>query len=376
MQVCKSTTLILAILLAVGGCAAPGLTPMGPGALSTSARDEIGRMAIRGPTQPRIALTSELDGKGAAAGKTARDAGLGWLGGTLQAAGETGDPFGAALIATFGIITAPAVAMGGALYGAAAADTNEAMVAGNGVIERALEFAPARFQQAMQSAFTGVLPVDYEFVAADTPADKLRAQGFDSVLDLQMDSITSFPSSNRIEVAFEAKHTVTLTTLDDDRPLATRQFYDHTSSRNVSAWAGNGGTPLLTDLADQFAGTAQEIADEFFLAPAIRVAGLEPVSRQRFGVGVINGTLPMFVWSSLDGRSEASSRNVEYEIMAFPRGSEPETGERTQTTHYVPAEPLQACKHYQWKVRAHYQSFGQPAMSDWSPTYRFRTPCK
>ncbi len=375
MQICKPTALILAILLTVGGCTAPGLEPMGPSGLSTSTRQEIGRMAIRGPTQPHISLTTALDGKGAAAGKTARDAGLGWLGGTLQAAGETGDPFGAALIASFGIITAPAVAMGGALYGVAAADTGEAVATGNSVLERALEFAPARFRQAMESAFAGVLPVDYEFVAPGTASEQLRAQGFDSVLDLQMESITSYPSSNRIEVAFEAKHTLTLRALNDDRLLVTRQYYDQTRSRNVSAWAQNQGSPLMTELADEFASTSQQIADEFFLAPAIRVAGLEPVSRQRFGTGVISGTVPMFVWSSLDGQTDASSGGVEYEVMIFPKGPEPEAGERTRSTRYVPAEPLLACKRYQWKVRAHYQNFDQPAVSAWSPTYRFKTPC-
>jgi hypothetical protein len=228
----------------------------------------------------------------------------------------------------------------------------------------------------MTSTFADTLPVDYVFVSAGTPGEDLRARGFDSVMDVRMDSITSYPSPNRMEVAFEAAQTVSLTNLHSNRSLTSRLYFAQTRQNNVSTWAAADAEALNTALAASFTEMSTKIADEFFLAPAIRVEGLEPVSRQRFGIGEISGTVPLFVWSALDGGSGPPSGQITYEIMVFPKGSKPETGERTSATRYVPAEPLLECKRYHWKVRAHYQSFGQPETSDWSPTYRFKTRCK
>ena len=66
---------------------------------ANSARDQIGHLAIREPTRPSIALASELDSKGRAAGKTAVAAGVGWLSGSFDAAGQSNDE-GTILVST------------------------------------------------------------------------------------------------------------------------------------------------------------------------------------------------------------------------------------------------------------------------------------
>ena len=376
MTICRVSLLLVTALLSLTGCVAPATGPVGPTGISNGVRDQIGRMAIRGPTPPSITLTTELDSKGQAAGRTAKDAGLGWLGGTLQAAGESGDPFAATLIASFGIITEPVVAAGGAIYGAAAADSTEAVETGNALIRQRREFAPAHLQHALESTFADTLPVTYVFVPDGTSGEALRARDFDSVLDVQMDAITSQPGEDRLGVAFEATQTISLTDLDSNQTLVSRRYYAQTSQKNVSTWAAADAQALQSELSASFTEMSAEIADEFFLAPAIRVEGLEPVSRSRFRIGRISGTMPLFVWSALDGDKGPASERIEYEIKVFLRGSEPEAGLRTTATRYVPPEPLLKCKRYHWQVRAHNQSFGQPETSDWSPTNRFKTPCK
>jgi len=170
------------------------------------------------------------------------------------------------------------VAAGGALYGAAAADSGEAVENGNAVIRHTLAFMSARFLHILESAFDHGIPVDHVFVPGDTSDEVLMARGFDSVLDIRMDSISSLPSPNQLEVLFELLNSVSLTSLHDRRLLEHRRYFSETAHRNVSEWANDDAKALNAALSEALTGTAQEITEAFFLAPAIRVQGLEPVS--------------------------------------------------------------------------------------------------
>jgi hypothetical protein len=371
MQIRSNAAAILIVFLA-GGCAVQ--QPVQPTGIANTTRDQIGRMAVRGPDRPKVALTANLDTKGAAARKTAVSAGAAWLGGSFQAAGEAGE--GGLLIAAFGLVTAPIVAAGGAVYGAAAADSEEEITTGNEVLVQTLDFAPAQMQRALENELATSAPVEWEFVDPDTSNSELAARGFDSVLDMDMDSIASHVSANDFHVYFDTLNRLTLTSLSSGRSLATRKYWRELPARAVSEWAGDGGGVLNHALQEQFADIAGEMADDLFLYPAIRVRGVEPVSRRRFSPGTISGQRPMFVWSALDGGNGEPAGNVEYELaIAVGKSAEP-LSFRTRKMRYVPPNSLDACSTYSWKVRAHYLSFGEPATSQWSPEYRFKTPCK
>ncbi len=372
----RSILLIVTVVLTGTGCAGLQTAPNGPGAVSNSVRNEMGRMAVRAPSQPSVALTEDLINKGGAAGKTAAAAGLGWLGGSIEAAAQTGEPFSAALILALGLVTTPIVATGGAVYGATVADTDEAIDEGNRVLEDSLAFAPARFEHNLQTLMADKAPLAYTFVPAGTDNSDLRARGFDSVMDLQMRSLQSQPSENRYEVNFSSHNRVVVTALSDERVLETRHYERRTADGSVSSWARDNGEVLLADLDKRFAGISEEIVSEFFLAPAIRVQGLEPMSRGWGRAGTISGLRPMFVWSALDGASDAPGADVEYEISLFTKKNSPAVGVRSRVMRYVPAENLLACQNYRWKIRAHYDSFDAPTVTGWSPTYRFKTPCE
>lgn len=369
----QTLALFLLILTLAGGCA---VTPAPePPALANSARSQISLLAVRGPTTPTVALADDLDGKGAAAGKTALSAGAGWLGGTMEAAsGASGE--GGMLLLAFGLVTTPIVAAGGAAYGAAAADNPKTVQSGNAVLAESLDFAPDQLQQALDEKLAAHSPVPYEFVAVETSNAELLARGFDSVLDVQMRSISSHPTQNRIHVYFKTENRLQLTHLPTGKLLSTRSFRDDLRPRAVSGWAQQDATPLSNSLAESFDALSSQTIDELFLSPAIRVRGLEPVSKGLFGVGTIPGLRPLFVWSALDGGSAEPDKGVEYEVLISAGDKTEPLRHLTRSMRFVPAQPLTGCRSYRWQVRAHYSSFGQPAATEWTPEYRFRTPCK
>jgi hypothetical protein len=365
-------SIALLVLLFATGCTV--IQPAEPPALANTAREQIGHMAIRGPTRPTVTLAADLDGKGAAAGKTALSAGAGWLGGTMEAAAQSGDEGGILLVA-FGLVTTPIVAAGGAAYGAAVADNPKAVLAGNEVITQSLDFAPAHLRQTLEQELAASAPVSYEFVAASAGNRELQAAGFDSVLDVEMQTIASRPTANRILVYFETVNRMQLTSLRTGQLLSSRSYRRNLEPRAVSGWADRNAASLTTALEESFTDISSQTINELFLAPAIRVKGLEPVSRGLFGTGTIPGRRPLFVWTALDGGSAQPNRSVEYELLISSNGKEPPLQHRTHNMRYVPAESLAGCRTYRWQVRAHYTSFGQPVATDWTPEYRFKTAC-
>lgn len=363
---------LVALCVFATGCVTPHTGPVQPPGISNEVRKEIHKLAIRTPTAPRIALTSDLDGKGAATGKSAAAAGLGWLGGTMEAAGDAGE--GAPLVLAFGLVTTPIAVAGGALYGAAASDTREAIVTGNQTLNSVLGFAPDRLEQVLERKFSEGVPVDYEFTG-DLGDAELAARGFDAVLEIRMESLRSSPSQNRFHTYFDHVNRAELRIFR--RPdLNLSQTYDERlPDRAVSSWARDGGRQVLTDLDLSYQEIAAEIIDDFFLRKSIQVQGLEPMSKG-WSVGTISGTVPLFIWSARDGAHVAPGKDVDYEVMIYSGRTRPESGVRTKSMRYVPDVPLKACKRYNWKVRAHYENFGEPTASDWSPVYRFKTPCR
>jgi hypothetical protein len=372
MRTIRNLLAAIALVTMAAGCMTPAIGPVEPLGISSQVRKEVHRLAVRGPAPPKVSLTSDLDGKGAATANSAFAAGGAWLGGTMQAAGESGE--GAALVLVLGLVTTPIAIAGGALYGAASSDSREAITAGNQTLNGVLEFTPDHFRRALEKQFGEGAPVDYEFTG-DLSDAELAALGFDAVLDVRMESLVSAPSENRFHAFFVQASQAELRVFNRPDLTRTMTYDDRLESRAVSSWASNGGQQLLADLDVSYAKTAAEIVDDFFLRKAVRVQGIEPVSRG-WSVGTISGTVPMFVWSARDGAESAPDPEVDYEVRLYTGNKPPETGIMTQTTRYVPTEPLETCKRYRWQVRAHYQSFGTPAQSDWSPVYRFKTPCE
>lgn len=360
---------VLSIVL-LAGCVTPAQPPQ-PYAVPNEVRSEIGRLAVRAPSHPKVVLTEQIDNRGEAAGRTAKSASAEWLGASLDAAGSSENAFGGLFMVAFGLVTTPIVAAGGAAYGAAAADSEQTIQESNQYLADAFGFTPLSFQRSLESALKDA-PLEITFVESTVSDQQLAEKGFDTVLDMRMNSIATEPSANQFEVSLSLHNTMILTRLSDSSVLARRDYRDTTESHKLSHWANNDGAAIITQLDAEFTELSTDIGDEFFYRSAIRVAGMEPVSRR--GYGKINATVPMFVWQSWDGSRDASSE-LSYELQLFQKGKEPTDTVKTDGTRFVPSEPLQTCTRYHWRVRAHYQHFGQPVLSDWSPDYRFRTSC-
>jgi len=366
--------LILTLILAGAGCAARKPMVVEPPAVANSIRNQIGRLAVRGPGSPVLSLTADISSRGEAARNQAVSAGMGWLQGSFDAAGEAGD--GGLLVAVFGLVTAPVIAAGGAVYGAAAADSATAIREGNKILEQALEFAPLLLEYALQTGFAEQLPVPYEFVDTNATNAELQTRGFDSVLDISLKTISSHPDNGGLQIGFETLQRATLTGLAQGRTLHSRIYVQDLPAASVSAWARDDASTLHAALQSAYLNVTQELVDEFFLEPSVRVRGLEPVSNNRFRVGSITGTVPLFVWSALDGRSGRAGDEVDYELAIKIHSADQYKHHFTTKPQLVLPDPLEHCRTYQWKVRARYESFGAPTESHWSPDYRFRTPCR
>jgi hypothetical protein len=298
---------------------------------------------------------------------------LGWLSGSFDAAASGGE--GGILLAAFGLVTTPIVAAGGAMYGAVAADTDKAIVAGNDTLEVTLDFAPAQLREALAAEFGESAPVRHEFVANGISNPELKNRGFDSVLDVGMERIASYPGPNGMHVYFETVSRVRLTSLSSGQLLINRSFRRELPPKAVSSWADADGGVLKTALDESFTEISEQLVHELFLAPAIRMKGLEPVSRGYFGVGTVPGRRPLFVWTALDGGKLAPQKDVQYEIVVMTKGVKEPRRFRTSAMRYVPEKSLEACRIHSWQVRAHYLSFGERTTSEWTPTYRFKTEC-
>jgi hypothetical protein len=374
----KLTMLGLA-LICVGCTTTMGLVQPPVTAISTSARQEVNVLAIRGPHAPSIQVSGdEIARRAQVVGAKAKKAGLGSISAGFEAGAEAGEPFTAIFMAALGIAAAPFAATGGAIYGGAISDKDEDIKASVPLLRAALMRAPERMERQFRSHVdaAGLSGIQIEYVAASTTNDALRDQGFDSVLDLEMKRLDTMPSDDLAQVKLLSRNTISLTDLDDDVVLARRDYQVYTGDKKFSTWVDQDAAPVFEALDVTFAEMSDELIDDFFVDPSIQVQGLEPIASDGMRRGRIDSMRPLIVWQALDANMPLpDDQAVEYELLLYTGSKVPEQGIRLTADRYVPDDLLQQCKRYRWKVRAHYGSFGEPVASLWSPEYRFGTPC-
>lgn len=375
MQAHKTIRLLTLLCVQLGvmtACTTHRIIPAESPGLANSARNQIGRLAVRGLDTTSVSLTTALIGKSTAARNSAS---TGWLNGAFNAAGqESGE--GALLLAVFVLITTPVVAAGGALYGASIADREAEIAAGNRVLEQALHDGPRQLREALRQRFDHQIPVPFEFVDTGISNVELTNQGFDSLLEVSVDTLSSLPDASGIRVTFEALLRGTLTHLASGRKLFSRIYVRDLPFAPVSRWAMDDAAELKQKLRQAFGNMADELVAEVFLQPAMCAYGIQPVSTGRYRVGTISGTVPLFVVNAVDGRTFNPTGKVEYELDVWRAQHEPHLSTRSRTPGLALPDPLAGCSVYKWRVRVHYRSFSEPEKSQWSPEYRFKTPCR
>ena len=378
-QLLRLTMLGLA-LICVGCTTTMGLVQPPVTAISTSARQEVNALAIRGPHAPSIQVSGdEIARRAQVVGAKAKAAGLGSISAGFEAGAEAGEPFTAVFLAALGIAAAPFAAAGGAIYGGAISDTDEDIKARVPLLRAALTRAPEHMERQFRSHVdaAGLGGIQIEYVAASTTNDALRDQGFDSVLDLEMKRLDTMPSDDLAQVKLLSRNTISLTDLDDDVVLARRDYQVYTTDKKFSTWVDQDAAPVFEALDATFAEMSDELIGDFFVDPSIQVQGLEPIASDSMRRGRIDSMRPLIVWQALDANMPLrDDQAVEYELLLYTGSKVPQQGIRLTSDRYVPEDLLQQCKRYRWKVRAHYGSFGEPVASPWSPEYRFGTPCR
>lgn len=372
--------LTVAVLVVGGtGCAIQNLPQPPVTAVSNQARSEMTVLAIRGPYEPTIQVSGdEIARRGQLVGAKAKEAGIGSITVGVQAGAESGDPFGFLALATLGIVAAPVSALGGAIYGGAISDTDEAIQSSVPRVRKALSRAPAHLTAELMAELEdpALRTPRWQLIEPTVSDEELRKRGFDAVLDLRMTHLTTIPSENLAQVRVQSLNTATVTDLDDGRVLAQRGYHASTPDRKFSSWADDDATPLLEALDDVFDDISRDLVDDMFRDRAIRVVGLEPIAQDSFRRGRIDGLRPMILWHAEDADAPLpEGYPVRYELLLYTGSRPPEAGIRLDTDRYVPPELLKRCTRYRWKVRAHYLRFGEPDVSSWSPEYRFGTPC-
>ena len=104
---------------------------------------------------------------------------------------------------------------------------------GNAVLDDVLDFAPSQFRHELESRLAEVAPISLAFVPETLSNGDLEQRGFDSVLDLTMDSISSRPSENGLHVHFTTINQARLTSLRTGQVLATRIYNRDLPARAV-----------------------------------------------------------------------------------------------------------------------------------------------
>ena len=370
---------ILGATMICVGCTTVNVVQPPVTAISTSARQEVNVLAVRGPHPPSIHVSGdEIARRAQVVGAKAKEAGFGSISAGFEAGAEAGEPLTAIFMATLGIAAAPFAATGGAIYGGAISDTDEDIRASVPKLRTALGRATSQMEEQLKlhTQAADLSGFEFEYVTPSTSNEALRDRGFDAVLDVKMKRLDTMPSENLAQVRLVSRNTVSLTDLDNDAVLAQRDYQAFTDDKKFSTWVDQDAAPLFEALDVSFAEISVNLIDDFFRTPSIVVEGLEPIATDAARRGRIDGVKPLILWQTLDANVLLpDDHNVEYELLLYTGSKPPAQGIRLTANRYVPEDLLEQCKRYRWKVRAHYRSFNQPVASPWSPEYRFGTPC-
>ena len=343
---------ILGATMICVGCTTVNVVQPPVTAISTSARQEVNVLAVRGPHPPSIHVSGdEIARRAQVVGAKAKEAGFGSISAGFEAGAEAGEPLTAILMATLGIAAAPFAATGGAIYGGAISDTDEDIRASVPKLRTALGRATSQMEEQLKlhTQAADLSGFEFEYVTPSTSNEALRDRGFDAVLDVKMKRLDTMPSENLAQVRLVSRNTVSLTDLDNDAVLAQRDYQAFTDDRKFSTWVDQDATPLFEALDVSFAEISESLIDDFFRTPSIVVEGLEPIATDATRRGRIDGVKPLILWKTLDANMPLpEGHDVEYELLLYTGSKAPQQGIRPTANRYVPEDLLEQCKRYRW----------------------------
>lgn len=399
-KVRKMSGAVFKIIAAILFCILPvGCAHIPPPVFPQEQRDGLGRLAVVTTNQaPEISI-DVTTGRGHSAAKAAGAGAAGSIAGGFYAGGVG---------AVLGVVLAPVVAAGGAIYGTVAGPSADDVKAALPPLEKYL--LEAGYQKAVKLsvletiAATTDWPVVAECAGAETSLEQLGTSPFpnaDAVMAVGLREINLQDMSlNNSSVVLRISGFAKLFRAVDGTLISTAEYQRQSVSRSLEAWGQDGGVLVRKELAALIGSMAEGMVDNYLLTatqlPAYP-ASLEPVGpRPGFCLffcddlpRMIEDSFPEFCWepfpvaedlASEQGKWLNSVENVFYDFRLV------DTDDHSTTSRYGIDKPCYTlenqtaqCRNYMWLVRARFRVAGKLYATPWVARDKrnfFRTPCE
>jgi len=274
--------LSLVFLIGQWGCATAPKPP--PPLLSEQVRANLGTIGVATARfSPEAHLEAPTSGKWSGAGKGAAAGFFGSIQGAAQGGG-----YGGAVV----LLLSPVFAMGGAIYGAIAAESAEKVEAAEATFKKALadlkiqETFRDRVLQVARDQTRHVLvlvpehgptapggAVEYSFVAS---------QGVDTVLEIGVEKLGLPGGGINPPLSLIMNAHARLVRATDGMELHARTWIYRSGTRKFVEWAADNAQPLHEELERAYQSLAEQVVDELFLLYLI-----PPISSVGEGQGAI-----------------------------------------------------------------------------------------
>ena len=274
--------LSLVFLIGQWGCATAPKPP--PPLLSEQVRANLGTIGVATARfSPEAHLEAPTSGKWSGAGKGAAAGFFGSIQGAAQGGG-----YGGAVV----LLLSPVFAMGGAIYGAIAAESAEKVEAAEATFKKALadlkiqETFRDRVLQVARDQTRHVLvlvpehgptapggAVEYSFVAS---------QGVDTVLEIGVEKLGLPGGGINPPLSLIMNAHARLVRATDGMELHARTWIYRSGTRKFVEWAADNAQPLHEELERAYQSLAEQVVDELFLLYLV-----PPISSVGEGQGAI-----------------------------------------------------------------------------------------
>jgi len=259
------TALVLLLLIGQWGCA----TTQGPQPprLSEEVRANLGTIGVvSGRFSQEAHLEAPTSGKWSGAGKGAAAGFFGSIQGAAQGGG-----YGGAVV----LLLSPVFAMGGAIYGAIAAESAEKVEAAEATFKRAL--ADLKIQETFrnrvlqvardQTRHVLVLLLEHGPTAPGGAVEYpfVTSQGVDTVLEIGVEKLGLPGGGINPPLSLIMNAHARLVRATDGMELYARTWIYRSGTRKFVEWAADNAQPLHEELERAYQSLAEQVVDELFL---------------------------------------------------------------------------------------------------------------
>lgn len=315
------------------------------------------------PAERSLGGVTEHRGEGmviGAAGGT-----LAWLDACGSGVGSDPSGLGIALCLFF----TPVATVGGSLYGLAMADDGAVVAPRVAIAEGVLgSFSEESIAAAVGARLARLDAIEVAVKRPPSRTEHLRLE----IADVQLRT-----SGLSVDSSIALHLQVTARALDHvGRSLREETFALSTPERPLEEWVAGDPTPLAGALARLRSDLAAEIVERWFLRRDVKLVARSPRPSGFFGTRGVTSRTPAFAWR-FDGpdRVDVEGFDVRYDFTLVGGDSGPVTVSLTEPDVRLP-EPLEACREFQWSVRASWNRYGDMRSRDLAGrAQRFRTPC-